>query len=56
MVLVPLRFVEEGNIVQVQNQQVLGETIEVAVPTPVINNDAKLEEPYNQIDGPTVVR
>lgn len=59
MVMIPLRFVEVGNIMDVQNQQVLGETTEVIVTepkkVPAVNIDAKLEAPYDEIDGPSII-
>ena len=51
MVLVPLRFVEAGEQATLVNEssQVLGEVSEVVESNSV--KTAKLEEPYNEIDG-----
>lgn len=52
MALIPLRFVEAGQQVMMYQSQVLGESAERRV-VPVVkkNDSAKLQAPYDKIDG-----
>jgi hypothetical protein len=50
MVLIPLRFVEVGQVAEQSDKQVLGVETAVNQPTVVVEPSAALEEPYKSIE------